>query len=50
MKAKIKHYKNTNKERKQEYDLELNTKMPKCMANASFYRLKFEIIYLMTNY
>ena len=49
MKSKIKHYKNTNKERKQEYDLELNTKMPKCMANAYFYRPKFRTIDLLTN-
>ena len=26
------------KEREQEQDLDLKTKMPKCMANASFYR------------
>ena len=33
-----------------ESDLDLNTKMSKYMANASFYRLKFETIDLMTNY
>ena len=48
MKAKLKHYKK-NKERKQEYDLDMKTKMPKCMANASFYRPKFGTIDLMTN-
>jgi len=46
MKAKLKHNKNIN--RKQEHDLDLKTKMPKCMANAS-YRLKFKTIDLMTN-
>jgi hypothetical protein len=45
MKAKHKQY----KERKQEYDLDLETKKPKCMANASFYRPKLETIDLMTN-
>ena len=45
MKAKHKQY----KERKQEHDLDLNTKMPKCMANASFYRPKFGTIDLMNN-
>jgi hypothetical protein len=34
---------------KKENDLDLNTKMPKHMANASFYRLKFRNIDLMTN-
>ena len=29
--------------------LDLKTKMPKCMANAFFYRPKFKIIDLMTN-
>ena len=48
MKAKLKHYKKY-KEREQEHDLDLKTKMPKCMANASFYRLKFGTIDLMTN-
>jgi hypothetical protein len=38
------------KEREQEQDLYLKTKMPKCMANAFFYRLKFRTIDLMTNY
>jgi hypothetical protein len=47
MKAKLKHYKNIKRE--QEHDLDLKTKMPKCMANASFYRPKFETIDLMTN-
>jgi hypothetical protein len=28
----------------------MKTKMPKCMANAFFYRLKFKTIDLMTNY
>jgi hypothetical protein len=37
------------KEREQEQDLDLKTKMPKCMANASSYRLKFRTIDLMTN-
>ena len=45
MKAKLKHY----KERKQKHDLDLKTKTPKCMANASFYRPKFGTIDLMTN-
>jgi hypothetical protein len=43
--AKLKHY----KKREQEHDLDLNTKMPKYMANASFYRPKFRIIDLLTN-
>ena len=47
MKAKLKHYKNIKRE--QEHDLDLNTKMPKYMANASFYRLKFGTIDLLTN-
>jgi len=38
------------KEREQEQDLDLKTKMSKYMANASFYRLKFRTIDLMTNY
>ena len=41
--------KNINKERKQKYDLDLKTKMPKCMANASFYGPKFKTFDLMTN-
>ena len=45
IKAKHKQY----KERKQEHDLDLNTKMLKCMANASFYRPKFRTIDLMNN-
>jgi hypothetical protein len=36
-------------EREQEQDLDLKTKMPKCMANASFYKPKFRTIDLMTN-
>ena len=47
MKAKLKHYKNIKRE--QEHDLNLKTKMPKYMANASFYRPKFGTIDLMTN-
>jgi len=38
------------KERKQEQDLDLKTKMPKCMENPFFYRLTFRTIDLMTNY
>jgi hypothetical protein len=45
MKAKHKQY----KERKQEHDLDLETKMPKYMVNASFYRPKFETIDLINN-
>ena len=45
MKAKLRHY----KVREQEHDLDLKTKMPKCMANDSFYRPKFGTIDLMTN-
>jgi len=48
MKAKLKHYKKY-KEREQEHDLDLKLKMPKHMANASFYRPKFETIDLMIN-
>ena len=47
MKGKLKHYKNTKRE--QEDDLDLNTKMPKYMENASFYRPKFGTIDLLTN-
>jgi hypothetical protein len=36
-------------EREQEQDLDMKTKMPKCMANASFYKPKFRTIDLMTN-
>jgi hypothetical protein len=43
---KLEHY----KERKQENDLDLKTKMPKCMANAAFYRKKKRIIHLIINY
>ena len=42
----------TYKEREQEQDLDMKTKMPKCMTcmtNASFYRSKFRTIDLMTN-
>ena len=45
MKIKLEHY----KERKQENDTDLKTKMPKCMANASIYRLK-RTIHLVINY
>ena len=45
MRIKLKHY----KERKQENDLDLKTKMPKCMANAFFYRQK-RTIHLVINY
>ena len=48
MKAKLKNYKQY-KERNKEHDLDLKTKIPKCMENASFYRPKFGIIDLMTN-
>ena len=48
MKAKLKNYKKY-KEREQEQVLDLNNQAPKCMANASFYRPKFETIDLMTN-
>jgi hypothetical protein len=47
IKTKLKHYK--YKKREQEHDLDLKTKMPKCMTNAVFYRQKFETIDLMTN-
>ena len=49
MKAKLKHYKNIKREREQEHDFDLKTKMPKCRANVFFYRLKFETNNLMTN-
>jgi hypothetical protein len=42
---KLEHY----KERKQKNNLDMKTKMPKCMENASFYRLK-RTIYLVINY
>ena len=48
IKATLKHYKKY-KQREQEHDLDLKTKMPKCMANAFIYRLKFETIDLKTN-
>jgi len=47
IKTKLKHYKNIKREQK--HDLDLKIKMPKCMANASFYRPKFGTIDLMTN-
>ena len=50
MKAKLKNYKKKYKEREQEHDLDMKTKISKCMANASFYRSKFGTIDLMTNY
>ena len=37
------------KERKQEHDLHMKIKMPKYMANASFYKPKFRTIDLLTN-
>ena len=40
---KLEHY----TERKQENDLDLKTKMPKCMENASFYRLKITIHFVI---
>ena len=48
MKEKLKNYKKY-KERNKEHELDLNNPTPKYMANASFYRLKFEIIDLMNN-
>ena len=45
MKIKLEHY----KERKQENDIDMKTKMAKCMANAFFYRLK-RTIHLVINY
>ena len=45
MKAKLKTY----KEREQKRDLDLKTKIPKYMANASFYWPKFRTIDLVTN-
>ena len=49
MKAKLKHCKNIKREREQEHDFDLKTKMSKCMANVSFYRPKLRTIDLMTN-
>ena len=49
MKAKLKHYKNIKREIKSMI-LIWTTNMAKCMANASFYRPKFETNDLMTNY
>jgi hypothetical protein len=40
---KLEHY----KERKQENDLDLKTKMLKCMENASFYKLKITIHFVI---
>ena len=48
MKEKFKNYKKYIK-REEEQVLDLNNQASKCMANASFYRLKFRIIDLMTN-
>ena len=45
MKEKHKQY----KERKQEHNLDLETKMPQYMVSASFYRPKFETIDLLAN-
>ena len=45
MKAKHKQY----KERKQEHDLDLNTKMPKYMENVSLHRPKIRTIDLLSN-
>ena len=49
MKEKLKNYKKY-KEREQEKVLDLNNQTPKCLANASFYSLKFGTIDLMANY
>jgi hypothetical protein len=38
------------KERNQEHDFDLKTIMPKCMTNASFYKLKSKTIDLVANY
>jgi len=48
IKAKLKHYKNIKRE--QEHDLDLKNKIPKLMANTSFYRLKFRTIHLVIHY
>jgi len=45
LEIKLEHY----NERKQENDLDLKTKMPKCMANVSLYRPK-RTIHLIINY
>ena len=45
IKTKHKQY----KERKQEHDLDLETKMPQDMVIASFYRPKFGTIDLLAN-
>jgi hypothetical protein len=44
---KLEHYKERSK---QDNDLDLKTKIPKWMAIASFYRLKFRTIYLVIDY
>jgi len=41
---------NIIKYKEREQDLNLKTKMSKCMANASFYGLKFRTIDLMINF
>ena len=46
MKEKLKNYKKYIKERASSWSEQPS---PKCMANASFYRLKFGTIDLMTN-
>ena len=48
MKEKLENYKKYT-ERNKEHELDLNNQAPKYMANASFYRSKFETIDLMTN-
>ena len=48
MKAKLKHYKNI-KIKIKSMILIWTTKMPKCIANTSFYRQKFRTIDLMNN-
>ena len=50
MKAKLKNYKKNIKREIKSMSLIWTTKPTKFMANASFYRLKFRIIDLMTNY
>jgi len=46
MKAKLKHYKYIKRE--QEHDLDLKTKMSKCIANASFYKYSKNSFYYST--
>ena len=48
MKTKLKHYKNIKRERAWTWSWSKNQD-PKCMANASFYRLKFRTIDSMIN-